>query len=91
MLSIKLIKMREQVKKEVEHIPKGDLYQNLLRQSYATFRMASLGKKGKYPNDKNEILRLAIQNMEEYTKKEGMAFTPNYDRRFFDYAKIFMH
>ena len=83
MLSTKLIEMREQVKKEIEHIPKGSLYQNLLRQVYSSFRMASLGKKEKFPNDKNEILKLAIKNIVEYTKKENVTFKAEYDKNFF--------
>ena len=83
MPNTKLIEMREQVKKEIEHIKRGDIYQNLLRQTYASLRMASLGKKAKYPNDKNEILKLSIQNMKEYAKKKDVNFKPEYDKNYF--------
>ena len=83
MLSTKLIEMRNQIKEEVEHIPRGNIYQNLLRQAYSSFRMASLGKKAKFPNDKNEILKLAIKNITEYTKKENITFKAEYDKIFF--------
>ena len=83
MLSTKLIGIREQIKKEIEHIPRGNFYQNLLRQAYSSFRMASLGKKAQFPNDKNEILKLAIKNITEYAKKESINFKPEYDKSFF--------
>ena len=41
----KLKQMREQVKEEMKHIPRGDLNQNALRQLYWVVRMSSLGKK----------------------------------------------
>ena len=75
--------MREQVKKEIDYIPRGSFYQNLLRQSYSSFRMASLGKKAQFPNDKNEVLKLAIKNITEYAKKEGINFKAEYDKNFF--------
>lgn len=75
--------MRKKIKEEVEKIQRGDLYQNFLRQYYATLRMSSLGKKGKYPDDKNEILKISIKAVRDMIKKEGKTFSPKYDTKFF--------
>jgi len=83
MISLKLIEMRKKVKEEVENIPRGDLYQNFLRQYYATLRMSSLGKKGKYPDNKNEILKISIKAVKDMTEKEGKIFNPKYESKFF--------
>ena len=77
------MEMRKQIKEEVEHIPRGDLNQNLLRQVYATIRLNSLGSKAKYPNNKNECLRISIENIKDYAKKQGQNFEPQYDKKFF--------
>lgn len=86
-INIKLIEMREKVKEELEYIPRGNFYQNMLRQMYWTIRLISLGKKVKdkkeYPDDKNKILKSAIENIKQYTIKKGVEFKPNYDRNYF--------
>ena len=43
----KLNEMRKQVKEELNHIPRGDLNQNILRQAYWSLRLHSLGRKAK--------------------------------------------
>ena len=87
MVNIKLIEMREKVKEEIQYIPKGNFYQNMLRQVYFSLRLHSLGKKvkdkKKYPDDKNRILKLAIENVKQYTAKQGIEFKSNYDRNHF--------
>ena len=83
MISLELIKMRNKVKEELEYIPTGDIKQNMLRQLYFTIRMNSLGKKAKYPDDKNEVLKIAIEHEKEYLKKEGETFKPEYDKNYF--------
>lgn len=83
MINSKLSEIRKQVLIELEHIPKGNKYQNMLRQYYFTIRMNSLGKKAKYPNDKNKVLLKVIENLTEYLKKEQVEFNPNYDENFF--------
>lgn len=77
------MEMRNKVKEELEHISKGDLKQNMLRQVYFTIRMNSLGKKAKYPNDRNKILELAIENVKNYWKEQGENFNPQYDKKYF--------
>ena len=83
MISLKLIEMRKKVKEEVGKIPRGDLYQNFLRQYYATLRMSSLGEKGNYPDDKSKILELSIKAVKDMARKEGKKFNPRYDSKFF--------
>ena len=61
MVSTKLIEMREKVKDELNHIYKGDLYQNMFRNYYFNIRMASLGKKAdkkKYQDSIDRALEL---------------------------------
>lgn len=83
MFSKRLIIMREEVKKELEQIPKGNMYQNWMRQVYFNARMHSLGKKSTYPDDKNEILKLAIKEATKFAGEHGKTFTPQYDKNFF--------
>ena len=47
MMNEKLKAIREQVKAEMEHIPRGGPAQNELRMIYWPLRMNSLGKKAK--------------------------------------------
>jgi len=83
MISLKLIEMRKQTKEELEHIEKGDLYQNMLRQVYFDMRMNSMGKSRKNPDDKNEILKISIKIVKEWAKKDKAEFKPEFDKRFF--------
>ncbi len=83
MVNIKLIEMRKTVKEEVEHVPRQGIIQNLMRQVYVTLRMNSLSNNPKYPNDKNEILKLAIKDARGYANKVGKEFKPHYDKNFF--------
>ncbi|MBA7693932.1 hypothetical protein ES703_102532 [subsurface metagenome] len=83
MISMKLIEMRKKVKEETSHIPKTNEAQGILRMYYGTLRMHSLGKKATIPNDKNEVLKIAIQKTKEYAKEEGIKFIPEYDGKFF--------
>ena len=71
MFSKKLFEMREKVKDELNHIYKGDIYQNMLRNYYFNIRMASLGKKAykeKYPDDKDKILEMCINSVRKWAK-----------------------
>ena len=75
----KLKEMREQVKKELEHIPRGGLPQNELRMYYWPLRMNSLGKKAKSNETKEDILRKSIETV----RKDYPDFVPQYDEKFF--------
>ena len=77
------MEMRERAKDELEHIENGNLYQNMLRQVYFDMRMNSMGKKAKYPNDKNEILKISIQMIKKWAKKDKAEFNPQFDNKFF--------
>ena len=79
----KLLEIREKVKEELEHIPKGSIYQNWIRQVYFNLRMHSLGKKSKYPDNKNEILKLAIKDALKFAKENKEILIPQYDKNFF--------
>lgn len=75
----KLEVMREQVKDELDHIPRGDFSQNKLRAIYWFWRMHSLGKKAKSGESREEVLRKAIEDV----KKDHPNFAPHYDKKFF--------
>jgi len=72
----KMKKMREKVKKEIDHIPRGDQAQNYLRMYYWPFRMNSL-KIGDLT--KEQVLRGCIKKV----KEEFKTFEPKYDTKFF--------
>jgi hypothetical protein len=71
--------MRQQVKEEMEHIPRGNLPQNELRQVYWGLRMNSLGKKAKEPETKEDVLKKSIENV----RKEYRDFEFQYDAEYF--------
>jgi hypothetical protein len=75
----KLKEMRELVNKELKHIPRGNMAQNLLRMYYQPSRMHSLGKKAKNNKTKEEVLLESIKAV----KKEFPEYTPQYDTEFF--------
>ena len=75
----KLKEIREQVKKELECIPKGNFHQNELRMFYWPLRMNSLGKKSKGNYTKEDVLRKAIEKV----KKDLPTFIPQFDKNFF--------
>ncbi|WP_087037836.1 hypothetical protein [Thermococcus litoralis] len=74
----KLKEIREIVKEELKHIPRGNEAQNMLRMIYWNVRLNSLGKKPKFKN-KEECLKYAIKVVQE-TYPE---FDPQYDKEFF--------
>jgi hypothetical protein len=76
----KLNKMRNQVKEELRHIPRGDLDQNMLRHAYWVGRMHSLGKKARKEISKEEVVIKAAKLI----KKDNPNFCPKYDEKFFD-------
>jgi len=78
-MTSKLKEMREQVKKELEHIPRGNTPQNELRMFYWPLRMHSLGKKAKSSETKEEVLRRSIERI----KEDHRDFAPQYDKKFF--------
>lgn len=77
--------LREQVKKELDRIPRGDLNQNILRQAYWTLRMNSLGKKAKKEGTtKEEVLIRAIR----FVRKDNKNFNPRFDGAFFNLKSV---
>ena len=83
MINRKLIEMRQKLESEMAFIPRGDLYQNMLRQLYSVIRLNSLGSKAKYPNDKRIILNIAIKEAKKFAEENKVRFEPEYDREFF--------
>ena len=75
----KLKRMREKVKKELEHIPRGSLTQNELRMLYWMMRMNSLGEKATTKKTAKEILEECIT----YLRKDHPAFEFQYNKEFF--------
>lgn len=75
----KLKEIREQVKEELEHIPRGSQPQNELRMFYWPLRMNSLGKKSQNNDTKKEVLKKSI----EAVKKDYPDFIPQFDGNFF--------
>ncbi len=77
----KLAKMRETVKEEMNHIPRGSYRQNIFRQFYQGLRMESLGKKAKEAKTKEQVFEKALGGVRNSEKDPK--FTPEYDREFF--------
>ena len=75
----KLKQIREEVKKELEHIPRGNQPQNELRMYYWPLRMNSLGKKAKNNATKEDVLKQSIESV----KKDYPDFAPQFDDKFF--------
>jgi hypothetical protein len=71
--------MRDLVKEEMVHIPRGNVAQNYLRMFYWPIRMNSLGKKADTPKTRGEVLIEAITAV----RKSYQDFVPKYDREFF--------
>jgi hypothetical protein len=78
-MSTKLKEMREQVKAEMNHIPKGDLAQNEFRMMYWGMRMHSLGKYSVKKESKSDVIKKA----EEQLKMSFPEYKPMYDKEFF--------
>lgn len=87
MVNPKLLEMQKTVREELEHINRGDIYQSMLRNLYWNLRINSLSKKPKYPDDKTGILKLSIQKVKEWAKKDGIEFNPKFDVSFFEGRK----
>lgn len=71
--------IRNIVKDEISHIPRGNASQNELRMFYWPLRMNSLGKKAEASKTKEEILIEAINAVQ----KTHPEFVPKYDKEFF--------
>jgi coenzyme F420 hydrogenase subunit beta len=74
----KLKEMREQVDRELEHIPRGSFPQNMLRMYYQPLRMHSLGKHARTNRTKEDILLESIAAV----KRDWPKFIPHYDAEF---------
>ena len=74
-----MVKIDKQVKQELEHIPRGNIPQNLLRVYYTPLRLNSLGKNAKNNATKEDILEQSI----EAVKKDYPDFIPRFDETFF--------
>jgi len=77
----KLTDMRQMVKDELEHVPKGRQPQQELRMMYQMLRMRSLGKKGG-GEPREDVLKEAIESV----KKRNPGFIPRYDKEYFALA-----
>jgi hypothetical protein len=71
--------MRDGVKEEMSHIPRGNASQNKLRMFYWPLRMNSLGKRAETSKTKEEILIEAINAV----RIDDVEFIPKYDKQFF--------
>ena len=82
----KLMQMREQVKKELDHIPGWPKPQKDLRMAYWFFRMHSLGKKAKTQKSAKQVLEECIDHLKKnggtYFKK-GSDYKFQYNKEFF--------
>lgn len=81
---LRIKRMREQVKEELESIPRGNLDQNMIRQGYWALRTHNLGKKVKSPLSKEETLIQAVK----LVQKDNPNFCPKFDENFFDIDKL---
>ena len=75
----KLKGMREKVKEELEHIPRGSFLQNEFRMCYQCLRMHSLGKHAKTELTMDDVFKQA----KDLVTKDNPEFRPNYDPEFF--------
>jgi hypothetical protein len=75
----KLRKMRETVREELKHIPRGDIQQNLFRAHYQIGRMNSMGKKAQTPDSREAVMKSCL----EFYKEKYPNFEPQYDKQFF--------
>ena len=80
----KLKNMREKVKAELEHIPRGDFNQNMFRQAYWAIRLHGLGKKAEKEISKED----AICRATEIIQRNSADFCPTIDTKFFDINKL---
>lgn len=77
----KLNEMRRQVKEELDHIPRRNFNQNMLRQVYWSLRLHSIGKKAETECSKEDILVKAT----ELIQKDNPDFCPTgIDYEFFN-------
>lgn len=74
----KLKQMRDQVKREMELIPRGPEPQMEFRMLYWTLRMRSLGKKGR-GETRTEVIKQAREHLRKYYPN----FVPAYDVNYF--------
>ncbi len=72
-------RIQKVIKEELEHIPRGNFAQNMLREYYTVFRMNSLGKKAKMIMSAKEVLQKSMVAL----KKSYTDFDPQYDKEFF--------
>jgi coenzyme F420 hydrogenase subunit beta len=78
----RLREMREQVNRELEHIPRGSFPQNMLRMYYQPLRMHSLGKHAETNRTKEDVLTESI----DAVRKDWPKFIPHYDTEFWTLA-----
>ena len=81
---LKIKKMREQVKGELDGIPRGDIDQNMLRQAYWALRTHNLGIRAKSLMSKEETLIQATKLIQKDTPK----FNPDFQESVFDIDKL---
>lgn len=81
---IRAKKMREQIKKELEGIPRGDIDQNMVRQAYWGIRSHNLGKRVSKPLSKEKTLIEAVK----IVQKDNYCFWPEYNNKIFNQKKV---
>ena len=72
-------RIQKVVKEELEHIQRGSLAQNMLREYYTVLRMNSLGKKAKTRMSAKEVLQKSI----EAVRRSYSDFEPQYNKEYF--------
>ena len=77
-------KMREIVKEDLKHIPRGNLDQNMFRQYYSAIRLHSLGRRANRPFSKEEVLIKSAGLI----NKDNPKFSPKVNLSYFDIGKI---
>jgi hypothetical protein len=79
----KLRAMREITRAELEHIPKGNIKQNMFRGVYQMARMNSQGGHAECSNSKEAVMKRCL----ELYKQQYPEFEPQYDKDFFKVTK----
>ena len=81
---IKLKRMRDQVKQELDGIPRGDFDQNMLRQAYWALRTHDVGIKENAQVSKEETFVRAAK----IVQKDNPNFRPNFKEGVFDSSAL---
>ena len=65
-------------KRDLAHIPKGELPQGVLRASYWLMRLNSLGKKREFPDDPRQLIVRAVADVHRLDPSANLEYDHEY-------------